>query len=244
MNKLLVGIILLAFPLVALGEAPMKRESLDLGRGVTIERPRYDIGQTFIDRNHAAADELIEGLKAVVHPETRILSSVFVSNEDFSETSSLARLATSHFSGRITQAGFKVVESRLRDTIRYVPKEGEFALSRETAKLLQNVYQAEALLLGHYTVDDEAVFISAKVIRLDDSTVISSCDYSLPNRGMVSRLLFKERKVDLFERYAAVDKLEDRIGPAGPPTRLRSVEPIVELDNPFEEDEVPFEIIR
>lgn len=244
MNKLLVGIILLAFPLIALGAAPGKNNKAELGRGVEVVRPGYDVGQVLIERNQAAADELIVGLQAVVHPETRILSSVFVSNEDFTETSSLARLASSHFASRITQAGFKVVEGRLRDTIKYVPKEGEFALTRETAKLLQNLYSAEALLLGHYTVDAEAVFITAKVIRLDDNTVISSCDYSLPNQGLVARLLFKERNDDPFERFAAVDKLEMRAPVVSPPVRLRSIEPVSEVEDPFAEEDFPFEIIR
>lgn len=146
-------------------------------------------GDTLIAQNHLAADGMIANLENRLPREARILGSTFVNRDNFDESSSLGRLLASQFTTRLSQAGFGVMEIRLRSELGIRVREGEFALSRKTAQYMRQNFDASAILVGDYTVDDRAVFVSARLVRLDTGVVVAAYDYAVPNRGAVARLL-------------------------------------------------------
>lgn len=158
-------------------------------------------GDAMIAQNHVAADGMVANLVARLPRGARILCATFVSRDNFDESSSFGRLVGAQFVSRLSQAGFGVVEFRLRSEMGVRVREGEFALSRKTAQYMRENYDAHAILVGSYTVDRRVVFVSAQVVRLDTGVVVAAYDYAVPNEGAVARLLRgKEQPVD-FAAY-------------------------------------------
>jgi hypothetical protein len=146
-------------------------------------------GDAFIAGNHSAADGLVENLEARLPREARILCATFVRQDDLERTSAFGRLASAQFASRLVQAGYSVVEFRLRAEMGVRTGQGEFLLTRRTARFLRERYDAHAVLVGSYVADREAVFVSGQVVRLDSGVAVAAYDYAVPNRGLVARLV-------------------------------------------------------
>jgi len=146
-------------------------------------------GDALIAQSHLAADGLIANLESRLPRGATILAATFVNRDNFDESSSLGRLMAAQFMTRLSQAGFGIMEIRLRAEMGIRVREGEFALSRKTAQYMRQTFNASAILVGDYTVDDRAVFVSARLVRLDTGIVAAAFDFAVPNRGTVARLL-------------------------------------------------------
>ena len=57
--------------------------------------------------------------------------------------------------------------------------------------------EAQAIVTGVYAVADNTVYVTLRLIRADDSLVISSFDYSLPKNANITSLL----ELDSFLTY-------------------------------------------
>jgi hypothetical protein len=65
--------------------------------------------------------------------------------------------------------------------------------TRETARLLADTYDANAVLVGCYSDYGNTVFVSARVVRLSDNTVMGAYEYHVPREGDVGVLLAGSR---------------------------------------------------
>ena len=207
-------------------------------------------GDAFVRANAETGDALAAQLALKAPPGTRILAASFVNRDDFDAGSSMGRLAGAQVATRLSLAGYDVVETRLRSRLILRPGQGEFALSRSTADLMRQEFQAQAVLLGVYTVDREAVFVTAEVVRLDTGAVLAAGDYLLPNAGPVSRMLRDPGSDEaLFERYVRDARspmvLEAGAGPHGAiipgPERVEApgrIEAPRRLDEPLGEEDL------
>ena len=65
---------------------------------------------------------------------------------------------------------------------------GELVLSRDV-KNLSDAQQAQAVVAGVYAVAETKVYVTLRVLRAEDGTVISSADYALPKGADVTSLL-------------------------------------------------------
>jgi TolB-like protein len=134
-----------------------------------------------IRTSYAATDVLADILKQRdFDSEGAVIAASLVNINNLSETCSLGRIVSEQMRGRLAQHGYRVVEMKLRQDSIFIKKnEGEFLLSRE----LQNIgeqHHASAVLVGTYAVSKYVVFISVRMIRTSDNTVIASYDYQLP----------------------------------------------------------------
>jgi len=134
-----------------------------------------------IRTSYAASDVLADIMKQRdFDTNGAIIAASLVNINNLSETCSLGRIISEQMLGRMAQHGFKIVEMKLRQDSVFIKKnEGEFLLSRD----LQNIgekHQANAVLVGTYAVSKYVVFISVRMIRTSDNTVIASYDYQLP----------------------------------------------------------------
>lgn len=189
-------------------------------------------GDALLAGSFNAADGLAVNMKQRMPEGTRILAATFVNRENFEETSPLGRLVASQVVSRLVQSGFDVVEIRLRSEIGVREGMGEFALTRQTARLMQQKFDAEALLVGCYTVDSRNVFLASRVVRLQDGVQISAFDWALPNDGVVARLLAPEDSGELFEHH-----LRAPLGDTAmmqKPTRMSAPQPLQEVRMPKE----------
>ncbi|WP_461211159.1 FlgO family outer membrane protein [Desulfocurvus sp. DL9XJH121] len=158
-------------------------------------------GDSLIAQSHVAADGLVANLANRLPQGAGILAATFVDRDNFDQSSSLGRLVSSLFVNRLAQAGYGVTEFRLRGNMGIRVREGEFALSRKTAQYMKMTFDASAMLVGTYTLDQEAVFVSADVVRLEDGRILAAYDFAVPRDGVVRRLLDDGKKDVVFASY-------------------------------------------
>jgi len=134
-----------------------------------------------IRTSYAATDVLAEIMnQRDFDTNGAIIAASLVNINNLAETCSLGRIISEQMLGRLAQHGFKIVDMKLRQDSVFIKKnEGEFLLSRELQNIGEN-HHANAVLVGTYAVSKYVVFISVRMIRTSDNTVIASYDYQLP----------------------------------------------------------------
>jgi TolB-like protein len=146
-------------------------------------------GTLLLAANTAAADALASQLLARVGSASGILSANLVELNELDKSSLFGQTCTEQISSRLSQHGFKVLDSRLGAELRMEKTQGEFMLTRDSARLLNANHAAHAALLGVYSETGRRVFLSVRVVRLDDNAVIAAYEYYLPKDDDIMSLL-------------------------------------------------------
>lgn len=141
-----------------------------------------------------AADALSSLMASRISRESPVLVTSMVALDNLGVTSQLGRLTMQQIGSRLSQYGYRVIDSRLARDMVMRQGEGEFMLTRDTARLLQTQYSAQAVLVGSYAVTSGTVYVSLRLVRLDDAAVVAAYEYDLPYRGEVKAMLKKERQ--------------------------------------------------
>jgi len=142
----------------------------------------YDAGDSNLIRgNYAAADTLVAGGK-VSTADGPIVVATVVDIDRLDRSSTLGRLISEHVASRLAQKGYTVTELKLREPVYMRTPEGELLLSREVREVSAK-HGAQAVVVGTYASDARGtyglVFVSLKVVRAADSTILGAADYAL-----------------------------------------------------------------
>ncbi|MCP4953105.1 MAG: hypothetical protein GY922_14790 [Proteobacteria bacterium] len=168
-HKLMLGLVM---ALILVGCATTNSSGLYQSKPVT---PDADI----IGTSHQAAEALIQQSLGQLKVSKPLLAASFANIDNLDQTSSFGRIISQQFSTTFSNRGFQLVEMLLRKDVYIKQQGGEFLLSREV-KALSEVHNAQAVIVGTYAVGKKSVFITAKVIDAQESTVIAAHDYQLP----------------------------------------------------------------
>jgi TolB-like protein len=133
------------------------------------------VGDALIQLNHHAADALLQGVS--LDPRQPVLIATLVDLEDLERSSRWGRLASEHLAARLANRGVRVKELKLRNQIFMAQASGALLLSREVTELSLE-HDAQAVVVGTYTVGGDTVYVSLKLIRPEGNTVMSAHDYS------------------------------------------------------------------
>jgi len=128
-----------------------------------------------------------------LHRHRPIIVASFVDIDDLQNSSSFGRIVAEQMGSYIAQQGHKVIEMKLRNNVFIQQMTGELLLSRE----LRNIsfqHDAYAVLVGTYAESKRIVYVSAKLIRAEDSVILASHDYSMPVGTDTKRLLRADRR--------------------------------------------------
>jgi TolB-like protein len=128
--------------------------------------------------SYAATDRLINSLAQPLDPSKPVLVASLVDIADLDRSSPLGQIIAEQVGSRLSQLGYDVVETRLRNTLAINPG-GEFVLSRDVRRLGQ-AHAAQAVLAGTYAPGQNEVYISLRLIRATDARVLAGFDYALP----------------------------------------------------------------
>ena len=139
-----------------------------------------------VDTNHAAADRLLQD--APLDPGRTVLVATLVSVDRLDESSRLGRTLSEQLAGGLVQRGVRVVEPRLRDHLAISIVQGELLLSRELREI-SRAHDAQAVLVGTYSVTARAVYVSIKLVHPVGNVVVAAVDYALPMDDNVRGLL-------------------------------------------------------
>ena len=160
--------------------------------GVAFTLPDPQPYSNLLESSYAAADSLGKWLRLRGLPsDGPIMAASFVNIDDLTESSTLGRIVSEQIASRLAQHGFKIVEVKLREESVFIEEgKGEFLLSREVLSL-GATRGAHAVLVGTYAVSKNYIFISARVVRTEDNSVVTGYDYELPidetTRSMLKR---------------------------------------------------------
>lgn len=112
------------------------------------------------------------------NPDQPLLTTTFVDNNDLTKTSPFGRILQEHITSRFVQLGYTVKEIKLRNNLLIKPKSGEIMLSRDV-NMINPSLSAQAILVGTYSYTNRIMYISARLINPENSTIVSSVDYQL-----------------------------------------------------------------
>ena len=143
-----------------------------------------------LESSYAAADSLGKGLRfRGLSLDESVLAASFVNIDNLTESSTLGRIISEQIASRLAQHGFKIVEVKLRQESIFIEEgKGEFLLSREVLSLGET-RGAHAVLVGTYAVSKDFIFISVRVVRTEDNSVVTGYDYELPNDSTTRSML-------------------------------------------------------
>ena len=146
-------------------------------------------GSYLLTANTFAGDALHKMLLLRMGADGGILTTSFVNLHNFEQTSDFGRLTSQQIGSRLGQYGFRVIEARLASSLSMAPHTGEFMLTRERARLLEDTYDAGAVMVGNYSDEGSNVFVSVRIVRLSDSAILGAYEYYLPRDRDVRNLL-------------------------------------------------------
>ncbi len=144
-------------------------ESL-LGGHVDLVRLGAEIGDRLIDE---AMPPLLPGQE-----DRPVLVTTLVENTDLDQSSDFGRTLQNHIASRFVRRGFPVREIRLRSDLLILQKEGEFMLSRDLSELADR-QQAQAVVVGTYSLADRVMYLSVRLVRPKDRTILATWDKRL-----------------------------------------------------------------
>ncbi|MBF0358354.1 MAG: hypothetical protein HQL70_07075 [Magnetococcales bacterium] len=150
--------------------------------------------EQLITASHKAANELIRHSKNKILPEDILLASTFVDVNNLAKSSQLGRTVTELVVSGLTQKGYTVKEIKLRKDGGFkVRKNGEFVLSRQVHEISRD-FKARFVLTGTYSTSIDFVFMTVRIVRIIDNTIISSHDFAIDMDKNVNYLVNIQNK--------------------------------------------------
>ena len=176
-----------AMALAGCGPGKKGKPQSGLGDARSSAAPYDDI----LESSYLTADILSKSLKKQDLPMNKpMLASSLVNIDNLNQSSTFGRLVSEQIASRLAQHGYPFVELKLRqDSVFIKEGQGEFLLSRELRHIGEN-HNAGAVLVGTYAVTENIVFVSVRLVRTGDNTVIAGHDYQLYNSDIVESLLY------------------------------------------------------
>jgi len=146
----------------------------------------------FIQTNYQATDALIASISPThdFPSDATMLVATLVELDSLTESSALGRSISEQVQARLTQRGYSVIEMKLRGQMVMKKNQGELMLSRELQDL-RKTHQAEAVVVGTYTLAKNFVYINLKMINADN-VAIGAHSYALPLDRNVRAMLNKQ----------------------------------------------------
>ena len=129
--------------------------------------------------SHQAAEHLLHASQQPLGKDKPILVASLANVANMQQSSNLGRIISEQIATRLSQLGYETKEMKFRSSFFIKEGRGEFVLSRSIQDISQE-QKAQAVVAGVYAVAKTSVYVTVRLIRADDSTVISAYDYKLP----------------------------------------------------------------
>lgn len=164
--------------------------ALALLGGCAKKYPTYEDAERsrFIKVNYLATDRLLATLSETLDPRIPLIVATLVGIDELTESSRLGRAVSEQIGARLVMRGFPVVELKVRGNIFVKRSEGELLLSREVQDLARK-HEAQALVVGTYSVARHYIYLNLKMISAHNNVIIAAHDYVLPITPDIHALL-------------------------------------------------------
>jgi len=140
----------------------------------------------------ANSQDAINKLTASVAPQSTgtgpVLVATVVNVNNMGASSPLGRTLSEIYANQMAARGFHVKEVKLRTDLYVREGTGELLLSREMRDIARS-QNASMVLVGTFSPAANFTYVSLKLVRTEDSRILSGYNYALPNDRDVTRLL-------------------------------------------------------
>jgi len=143
--------------------------------------------------NYRAADNLAASAGSQLDLDRPILVATVVDIDDLERSSTLGRFLSESISTRFTQNRYRMVEMKLQNSVYMKAAQGELMLTRQIREIALS-HQAQAVIVGTYSLGSSAVFINIKIVRPESNIVIGAQDYSLPISMDICMMIHRDEK--------------------------------------------------
>jgi len=147
--------------------------------GCTMFRAYMNLDADLINESYTAADELISRSMPPISPATPVLIATITDVRSLEDASLFGKTVSEQISSRLVQRGYKVIEIKLRKAVLVNSESGELLLSR-MAQDIAKEHNAQCAAVGTYSIGNYLIYVSVKIVRLSDNTIISTYNYKLP----------------------------------------------------------------
>ena len=149
--------------------------------------PQHVAAQELKLKVRELADQLLASLPNDALTGFVALPTSFVDQNDFHSSSPLGRYLTEGLIYEFNQRGFPVREYRTDGTIIMREETGETTLERK-GKLATAKGKSNALVLGTYHQDPDAIFVNARLVRSSDGIVMRTGQVMLTPNAVTLRM--------------------------------------------------------
>ena len=110
-----------------------------------------------------------------------ILPASFVDNKNLEKPSAMGRLVAQQMASHFTEAGYSVVEIKLRRNVLLTrgDDEGQFLLSRELKKVAAS-QNATTVLVGSYITTRSHMYVNSQLVLLNGGIILASQNFRIP----------------------------------------------------------------
>ena len=135
--------------------------------------------------------QLIDHAREPINEQSRIIVTTFVNLNRLYKTSGLGRAMAEQMISELQRSGIEVIDVRMTPSIQIEEGFGEYGLSRDMAQL-SYTHDAQAVVVGTYTISDGQVMINARLLQQGDGLVLSSGSIVFPANRLVQGFLRDE----------------------------------------------------
>ena len=142
----------------------------------------------FFGIGEEVAAQLTDNLRVSLGLEQRIIMATVVDIDDLYHTNRFGRTLSEAVSTRLFKRGFGVVEIRKSGNIFVKDRKGELVLTRD-ASLLAASHDADAVIVGIYSLTPQTVIVNMKLISSDSSEVLSVAGIEIQRTRSIDHML-------------------------------------------------------
>jgi hypothetical protein len=146
----------------------------------------------FIPTNQAAAAALLGQLKGRLQADQPIIMATLVDINVLERSSTMGRMVSEQVSAVFSQASYRMIEMKFRDSVYMKRNEGELLLTREITEVAKQ-HNAQAVIVGTYGTASDTIFINLKVVQPGSNLVLAAHDYALPMDNNIRAMLSTPR---------------------------------------------------
>ena len=171
--------------------------------------PVFGADVNLVKLGDRVAEMLITRANPPLFPQQPILVTTLVNNDQLDDTTSFGRSFQNNVTAGFVGRGYVVREIKLRRDLLVEGHRGEFMLTRDLQELAEKE-RAQAVVVGTYTMANQAMYLSVRLVDPTDRSIRSVYEDKLYLDGNSLRML------GLMFDHRGTDVVSEQVRPPSP----------------------------
>jgi hypothetical protein len=161
--------------------------------GCSLNRYKEVKDTDWVGVSYDAANTLQQQMSRPLPKNSLIVVSTLLNVDDLKQTSSFGRIVANQIASAFHNAGYRIIGMEMPIDLFTMEEGGALHLTDEVKAMLRQ-YNPAALVGGVYAPGKRTGYVSLRIVDLNDRTIISSTDLSIP-MGPDAKLLLESKEV-------------------------------------------------